>query len=193
MTVKFDIESDIKTARDGDTVAFGRLIREHEKMLLAFALYRMPVREEAKEVVQDTFIRAYEQIAEFRPGADFGVWLRSICRYMILNRVHEYTRRKQKHDNYKEQLSILAVQVVHANQDMDYVSDPYAQLAECMTKLPDQSRELIVDRYHNTLSIHDISEKTGRTTTWVTSTLHRVRGVLRTCIEKHLKEKNNEQ
>ena len=193
MTLKFDIESDIKAARDGDTVAFGRLIREHEKMLLAFALYRMPVREEAKEAVQDTFIRAYEQIADFRTGGDFGVWLRSICRYMILNRVHEYTRRKQKHDNYREQLSILAVQVVNANPDIDYIPDPYAQLSECMAKLNDQSKTLINDRYHLSLSIHDISEKTGRTTTWVTSTLHRVRGVLRACIEKHLKEKNNEQ
>ncbi len=70
MTVKFDTESDIKAAKDGDTVAFGRLIRSHEKMLLAFATYRIPVREEASEAVQDTFIRAYEQLAEFRTGGD---------------------------------------------------------------------------------------------------------------------------
>ena len=188
MNVKFDIESDINAAKHGDTAAFGRLIREHEKMLLAFALYRMPVREEAKEAVQDTFIRAYEQLGEFRTGADFGVWLRSICRYMILNRVHEYTRRKKKRDNYREQLSILAVQSLNPDDNIDYTPDPYEQLAECMTKLNDQSRTLIEDRYTCALSIKEISEKTGRTTTWVTSTLHRVRGVLRTCIEKHLKE-----
>ena len=101
--------------------------------------------------------------------------------------------RKHKHDNYKEQLSILAVQTINANPQIDYVPDPYDQLTECMAKLPDQSKGLITDRYHCALSIHDISEKTGRTTTWVTSTLHRVRSVLRACIEKHLKEKNNEQ
>jgi len=188
MSVKFDIESDIKAAKDGDTVAFGRLILVHEKMLLTFALYRMPVREDAKEAVQDTFIRAYEQLNDFRYGADFGVWLRSICRYMILNRVHEYTRRKEKHDNYREQLSILAVQILNPDQNVDYLPDPYDQLSRCMAKLNDQSRELIEDRYNCSLSIHDISKKTGRTTTWVTSTLHRVRSVLRTCIEKHLKE-----
>lgn len=193
MTVKFDIESDIRAAKDGDTVAFGRVVRAHEKMLLAFATYRMPVYEEAREAVQDTFLRAYEQLAEFRTGADFGVWLRSICRYMILNRVHDYTRRQKKHDNYREQLSVLAVQSINANPEMDYVPDPYDQLTECMAGLSDEHRGLLVDRYHYSLSIHDISEKAGRTETWVTSTLHRVRSVLRTCIEKHLRGKNNEQ
>jgi len=49
-------------------------------MLLSFALYRLPAREEAIEAVQDSFIRAYQQLADFRLNADFGVWLRSICR-----------------------------------------------------------------------------------------------------------------
>ncbi|MDA3926026.1 MAG: sigma-70 family RNA polymerase sigma factor [Kiritimatiellae bacterium] len=193
MNLQFDIESDIQAAKTGDMTAYGRLIRSHEKMLLVFATYRIPVREEACEAVQDTFIRAYEQIGDFRTGADFGVWLRSICRYMVLNRITEYTRRRKKHDNYKEQLSILAVNQVSSTVIDDPTIDPLAQLTECMSKLNDQSRELITDRYHNTLSIHEISKKTGRTNTWVTSTLHRVRSVLKTCIEKHIKEMNHEQ
>lgn len=193
MNLQFDIESDIKAAQNGDTTAYGRLIRSHEKMLFAFASYRMPVREEACDAVQDTFIRAYEQISDFRASADFGVWLRSICRYMVLNRITEYTRRRKKQETYTEQLSILAVEAVSSTACDDYQSDPLAQLSECMDKLNDQSRELITDRYHNTLSVNEISKKTGRTNTWVTSTLHRVRSVLKTCIEKQLKEKNNEQ
>ncbi len=193
MNLQFDIESDIKATQNGDTKAYGRLIRSHEKMLYAFAAYRIPVREEALEAVQDTFIRAYAQISDFRDGADFGVWLRSICRYMVLSRITEYTRRKKKQDNYKEQLSILAVSTISNTGIHDYQSDPLSQLSECMAKLNDQSRELITDRYYNTLSIHEISKKTGRTNTWVTSTLHRVRSALKTCIEKNLKEKNNEQ
>ncbi|MDD2598038.1 MAG: sigma-70 family RNA polymerase sigma factor [Kiritimatiellae bacterium] len=193
MRVNFEIGSDIKSAQDGDMPAFGRLVRQHEKMLLAFAVYRMPVREEAREAVQDTFIRAYEQIAEFRPDGDFGVWLRSICRYMILNRVHEYTRRRRKQEDYRAQLAVLAVDAVSGDEITDYGSDPLAQLSECLDKLNEQSQALIKERYHNTLSIHEISKKTGRTSTWVTSTLHRVRSVLKTCIEQTRKEQNNEQ
>ncbi|MFA7174753.1 MAG: sigma-70 family RNA polymerase sigma factor [Kiritimatiellia bacterium] len=193
MTVNFKTGSDIKAAQDGDMPAFGRLVRQHEKMLLAFAVYRMPVREEAREAVQDTFIRAYEQIAEFRPDGDFGIWLRSICRYMVLNRVHEYTRRRRKQEDYRAQLAVLAVDTVSGNASTDYQSDSLAQLSECLGKLNEQSQALIKERYHNTLSIHEISKKTGRTSTWVTSTLHRVRSVLKTCIEQNRKEQNNEQ
>ena len=193
MSIQFKTESDIKEAQQGDMAAFGRLIRSHEQMLLGFATYRMPVREEAVEAVQDTFIRANEQIADFRSGADFGVWLRTICQFMILNRVHAYIRRKKKHDNYKEQLSILAIQHVSSYAVDRPEIDPLAQLSVCMSKLNQQSIGLITDRYHSALSINEISKKTGRTNTWVTSTLHRVRSVLKTCIEKHLKEKNNEK
>lgn len=193
MRVNFETDRDIKAAQDGDMSAFGRLVRQHEKMLLAFAVYRMPVREEAHEAVQDTFIRAYQQIAEFRPDGDFGIWLRSICRYMILNRVHEYTRRRRKQDDYRAQLAVLAVDAVSGNANADFQSDPLAQLSECLDKLNEQNQTLIKERYHNTLSIDEISKKTGRTQTWVTSTLHRVRSVLRTCIEQHRKEQNNEQ
>jgi RNA polymerase sigma-70 factor, ECF subfamily len=193
MTVQFDIESDIKSASQGDSAAFGRLVRAHEKMLLAFAAYRLPVYEEACEAVQDTFIRAYAQLADFRAGADFGVWLRSICRFMILSRVNEYTRRRRKHDSYREQLAVLAVQTINANPQFDYAPDPYDRLSECTEQLSGQHRALIADRYHRSLTIQQISDKTGRTNTWVTSTLHRVRSALRTCLEKHLKESSHEQ
>lgn len=192
MTINFKTGSDIKAAQEGDMAAFGRLVKQHEKMLLAFAVYRMPVREEAREAVQDTFLRAYAQIAEFRSDGDFGVWLRSICRYMILNRVNEFIRRRRKHEDYQAQLEVLAVEAVSGSEITDDQRDPLAQLSACMGELNEQSQTLIKERYHNTLSILEISKKTGRTPTWVTSTLHRVRSVLRTCIEQHLKEKNNE-
>jgi RNA polymerase sigma-70 factor, ECF subfamily len=192
MKTEFDTESEIRAAQNGDTAAFGRLVLQYERMLLTFAAYRMPVREEAREAVQDTFIRAYEQIAEFRAGADFGIWLRSICGFMILNRINEYNRRRRKHEDYIAQLELLAVNAISASRSTDYQMDPLDQLSACIGKLSQQSQELIAERYRNTLSIQEISKKTGRTPTWVTSTLHRVRSVLKTCIEQHTKEENHE-
>jgi DNA-directed RNA polymerase specialized sigma24 family protein len=68
----------------GDRDAYAELVDEHQSMLLAYAAYRVPDRDLAEEVTQQTFIRAYEQLADFRTDQDFGVWLRVICRYMIL-------------------------------------------------------------------------------------------------------------
>jgi DNA-directed RNA polymerase specialized sigma24 family protein len=65
MKTEFDTEREIRAAQNGESEAFGRLVLQYERMLLTFAVYRMPVREEAREAVQDTFLRAYEQIADF--------------------------------------------------------------------------------------------------------------------------------
>jgi RNA polymerase sigma-70 factor (ECF subfamily) len=185
------IEETIQTAQTGDLQAFGELVKAYEPMLRTFALYRLPYSDEAAEAVQDTFVRAHEQLAEFRAGADFGAWLRSICRYMILSRVKSYTRRKIKHDDYKSQIAALAVEHL-ATVDEPDCDQLLAHLSRCREGLSESNQNLVSDRYAQALSIQQISEKTGRTETWVTSTLHRVRSALRTCIEKRIKEQSDE-
>ena len=184
----------IEAAQAGDRQAFAELVRMHESMLRTFALYRLPYPEEAAEAVQDTFVRAFEQLAEFRAGTDFGTWLRSICRFMILSRVKTYTRQKAKHDDYKQQIAILAAQHIGETAAFrDSEDDLLAHLTTCRKDLSETNQALLADRYTQALSIQQISEKTGRTETWVTSTLHRVRSALRTCIEKQTKEPSNEK
>lgn len=178
----------IKAATKGDLEAFGILVKQHESSLLSFALYRLPQREEAVEAVQDTFIRAYRQLADFRLDADFGTWLRSICRFMILTRAKTYSRQKAKSENYKAQLMALAVQQIESSPCPEPETDLADDLHTCISQLSEQNQALIHSRYMMELSTQTISEKTGRTVTWVTSTLHRVRSALRTCIEKRMKE-----
>ncbi len=180
----------IKASLAGDDEAFAELVKLHEPMLLAFAHYRLPQSEEAVEAVQDTFVRAFEQLSDFRPDADFGIWLRTICRYMILSRVKTYNRRKIKHDDYKGQLIALALQ--HLAEPPETSPDLLPCLNTCTQELSEANQTLIHDRYTQALSTQQISEKTGRTVTWVTSTLHRVRSALRTCIENKIKEQTGE-
>jgi RNA polymerase sigma-70 factor (ECF subfamily) len=182
----------IQAASQGDRTAFGELVKHHESMLLSFALYRLPAREEAVEAVQDSFIRAYQQLADFRQDADFGTWLRSICRFMILTRAKKYVREKRKSENAKEQLMALAVERIESTVAQEPEHDLSEYLRDCTAALSEQNQSLLHDRYALEHSTHQISEKTGRTTTWVTSTLHRVRSALRTCIENRMKESNHE-
>ena len=182
----------IKAASKGDLQAFGDLVKQYETMLLTFTLYRLPQREEATEAVQDTFIRAYQQLADFRLDADFGTWLRSICRFMILSRAKNYSRQKARSEKYKTQLMALAVEHIESTPCPEPENDLTIILRDCTSGLSEQNQTLINDRYTSELSTQQISEKTGRTITWVTSTLHRVRSALRTCIETRMKECNHE-
>lgn len=187
-SITIEVAGDISAAQSGDQEAFGRLVRRYEKMLLAFAGCRIPHPDEAREAVQDTFVRAWQQMADFRSDGDFGVWLRSICRYMVLSRVKSYLRRKKKETDVHEQIFLLAArQMNRPPEEPD--TDLSCRLEECMKKLPARQQTLIADRYLHSLSTQTLSEKNGRTVTWVTSTLYRVRNVLRACIEKKTTEK----
>ena len=146
----------IEAAQAGDRQAFAELVRMHESMLRTFALYRLPYPEEAAEAVQDTFVRAFEQLAEFRAGTDFGTWLRSICRFMILSRVKTYTRQKAKHDDYKQQIAILAAQHIGETAAFrDSEDDLLAHLTTCRKGLSETNqatprRPLHTGPFHST-------------------------------------------
>ena len=56
-----DIEL-VDKARRGDTHAFEELIRKYQDQIFRFALYRLPSRQDAEDMVQETFIKAYRNI-----------------------------------------------------------------------------------------------------------------------------------
>ena len=177
----------IIAAKGGDMPAFEQLVVQFEPMLMAFAAYRIADREEAREAVQDTFIRAHEQLNTFRDGADFGTWLRAICRFMVLTRVNNVIRERAHKDDYKSQIDVLVLQQCRdGGSELTY--DVLPLLQACLEKLESRSRQLVSDRYSAGMSSKEIAEKRGRTVTWVTSTLSRVRKALRICIEKETKE-----
>jgi RNA polymerase sigma-70 factor, ECF subfamily len=167
----------------GDREAYAEIVDEHQSMLLAYAAYRVPDRSLAEEVTQQTFIRAYEQLADFRSGQDFGVWLRVICRYMILAELKKYSRRVANQEKYAEQLkSELMLQAMDELDELPE-ADVYAQLRECIEHLQPKAAEVVKLKYSQDQSCKEIAESTARSVTWVTSTLSRVRKALRQCLE----------
>lgn len=177
-----ELKQRIDAAKAGDLESFNALVGQFQPMLMAFAAYRIANREEAREAVQDTFVRAYEQLAEFREDGDFGTWLRSICRFMVLSRINTLLRERSRKDDYRMQLDTIVAE--HGRDTAaDTGGDPLAALSACLQELQTNSRNLIAERYENGLRCKEIAEKTGRTVTWVTSTLSRVRKALKTCVE----------
>src|SRR5581483_6614398 len=78
----------VHRARCGDHDAFEHLVRSHEAGVLATAR-RYLSDDDAHDVAQRAFVRAYLNIGELRGEAAFGVWLRRIARNLALNLVRE--------------------------------------------------------------------------------------------------------
>lgn len=103
-TPEQDVAEAIRRVRGGELDVYGELVRRFQGNLLGYAINRLGDVDAAKEVVQLTFIRAYEQIAEFREDGDFGVWLGVICKNFVLT---ELTRRRREHQNRETYESVF--------------------------------------------------------------------------------------
>lgn len=71
--------------QDGDTAAFDELVRRHSRRAFAVAWRIMGRREDAEDLVQESFMAALNRIASFEPGRPFAPWLLRIVMNRGLN------------------------------------------------------------------------------------------------------------
>src|SRR3989442_14454077 len=65
----------IEQAQNGDREAFEQLVRRHDGDILRLAFHRLGNREEAREVFQETFLKAYRSFSRFRFESSFYTWV----------------------------------------------------------------------------------------------------------------------
>ncbi len=84
----------VNMARDGDDGAFEDLVRLHQKAVYAF-VYRLSGNgDDAAEVVQNAFIKAYRSMGRFRGESSFKTWLYRIAVNTFKNHLRDEARRK---------------------------------------------------------------------------------------------------
>src|SRR6202166_447751 len=65
----------VAQAREGDTQAFGTLVRRYEGKIFRLALHVTQNREDAEDVLQETFMKAYEHLDQFQGQSKFYTWI----------------------------------------------------------------------------------------------------------------------
>ena len=178
-----DLTRTLKRVLSGDRDAYSEVVAEYQDMLLAYAAFRIPDAALVDEVVQQTFIRAFEQISDFDPSKDFATWLRAICRFMIMAELKRLSRDRQNRETYKDRLKGSLVEAaLERPEGAD--ADDLLRLRACMDQLQKTSRDLVKARYLEALPLGDIARKFKQSTAWVATTLFRVRDALRRCLEQ---------
>jgi RNA polymerase sigma-70 factor (ECF subfamily) len=72
-------------AKDGDTEAFGRLVRQYQRRAVSLAFRLLGNAEDAGDVAQDAFVRAYRGLGQLDDPARFGPWLMRVVSNLSLN------------------------------------------------------------------------------------------------------------
>ncbi len=85
----------VSRVQDGDHEVFGELVSRFEQHVLVIAIKRLGNFHEAKDLVQDVFIQAFEKIGQLREPEAFAGWLRSITMNMARNHIRQTMRRRR--------------------------------------------------------------------------------------------------
>jgi len=87
-------------SRQGDSEAFGALIRAHQRMIHALTYRMTGSLADAEDLAQETFIQAHQQLDQFRGDASFGSWLYRIATNRCLNWRQREARHARLHEEW---------------------------------------------------------------------------------------------
>ncbi len=164
----------VQRVAEGDTEAFGRVVERYSEPLynLALRIVRDPAR--AEDVVQETFIRAYERIDGFRGAGSLSTWLYRIA----CNRAIDDCRRRRwvRLDDRMQRLAAEA-------DEPRYDDEAVAQMHRALERLAPEERALVALFYEEERSVAEIAQITGLTENNVKVKLHRVRQRIRRYME----------
>src|SRR3954471_6277402 len=80
-------------ARDGSRVSFDALVARYRPRLVAFLARRLADAADAEDVAQETFLRAYDRLAQYDPTRPFATWLFAIGKNVAANHAIARNRR----------------------------------------------------------------------------------------------------
>lgn len=89
-------EEVLERVMQGDRAAFGEIFNRHRRRAYAFAYQYLHSVEDAKDVVQEAFIKVLENLHRFDRGREFGPWLLTIVRNQCIDHLRRNRRRPQE-------------------------------------------------------------------------------------------------
>ena len=180
-------------AKLGDKDAFDELVIRHSQRLFRVAYAFLGNKQDAEEVVQDAFVRAYRSIGSFRGDSSFETWMHRITLNLARNRFH-WNRRRGEGKNVSlsvpgflsdapdELLPVPDWDLPDGRQSPDRELENLeleANIASIIDSLPEKFRESLVLRHRYDMSYDDIARKTGVPINTVKTRIKRARELLR--------------
>jgi RNA polymerase sigma-70 factor (ECF subfamily) len=95
-------ETLVVQSQNGDPAAFETLVRNHQRMIHSLTYRMTGSQADAEDLAQEAFVRAYEQLADYRGAAKFSTWLYRIAVNACLNWRQREFRRLEVHTQWAD-------------------------------------------------------------------------------------------
>lgn len=160
-------------ARDGDRAAFGVLVRRYQRSIHGIGLRFLRSEADADDLVQETFLRAWNAIDRFDPDRPLLPWLRRIATNWALNRIDSSRRRGE------EELTDVVPSSAPSAEDELERTRLNERVRSALQQLPEDQRMILVLRAVDGLSYREIADTLDVPIGTVMSRLARARESMR--------------
>jgi len=151
-----NIEALVRSARDGDRDAFMTIVATYQRKVFMLAYSILRDREDAMDIVQETFLRFYRKADLYREGNSFQGWLLRIAKNLCIDHYRKNTRRRRELESPKslDDLDIPA----SPDPTVSGAGEMREVTARCIDRLAGRQRLVFVLRHVDELQFNEISE-----------------------------------
>jgi RNA polymerase sigma-70 factor (ECF subfamily) len=186
----FEKASDEELAMDaqtGNLDAYDEIVRRYQERIWSFLYKFCPHQSELEDLVQDTFIKAYNNLHRWQPTGTFKSWLMRLA----VNTGHDFYRKRRNEpltiaqkthkDAESDPLEEHLEEEAHATQE-----HPAAELVErILLELKPDDRVVVTLQYYEKMTLQEISEKMNWSLANTKVKSHRARKKLEKALKAH--------
>ncbi|MCK3684467.1 RNA polymerase sigma-70 factor [Maribellus sp. YY47] len=147
----------IRALKKGDTNAFEELFQRYHKKLYSFLFQLLRSKEDAEEIVQDTFVKIWEKRENFIEGYSFDSFLFTIAKNSFLN----LTRKRVNGRIFENHLDFLEEASTLKTDDYVIYQETRDIIDHIIEKMPPKRKEIFLLRRIEGLSRKEIADKLG--------------------------------
>ncbi len=177
----------VHASKNGDVAAFEQLVKRYDRRLLRIAQSVTHNREDSQDAVQEAFLKAYQNLADFREHSQFSTWLIRIT-------VNQTVREVSLDEDFQGEGDMLPVEVTDwapNPEQLYWASELRHILTQTLEALRPPLRAVFVLRDIECLSIDQTAVVLGLSQAAVKARLWRARLLLREGLNKYFRKKGN--
>jgi len=180
----------IRQAQRGDRAAFEQLVRQYDQAVLRLALHLTGREQDARDIYQEAFLKAYRNIGNFRFECSFYTWIYRIVTNLCLDQLRRKAVRKEDapvaYDQHGEEYSLLdrvSDDRSGASPERDLMRRELgARIARALTRLTPRERMVFEMKHYQGLKLRTIGEALNTTEETAKNTLFRATQKLRAAL-----------
>jgi RNA polymerase sigma-70 factor (ECF subfamily) len=156
----------VLAVREGDTTAYRGLVEKYQTRVFQMVYGMVRNREDARDITQDAFVKAYKSLHSFRLESSFYTWIYRIAMNVAIDFLRKVKR--QPTTEFDEQVASRDAEGSISN--LHHADSPsktlerkrlYSRIMDAMQKLPEDQRQVVLLRELDGMSYKDIADVMG--------------------------------